>query len=99
MILPSGVNKASGLKAALKELGLLTQNAVGVGDAENDDLFLRACECSVAVANAIPLLKEQVDIVTTKANGEGVRELIEQLVTHDLKDYSLKPRPIPLSQP
>src|SRR5262245_9458121 len=39
MILPSGVNKASGLKAALNELNLSLHNAVGVGDAENDHAF------------------------------------------------------------
>src|SRR5215471_3195797 len=40
MILPSGVNKATGLRAALKELGLSPHNVVGVGDAENDHAFL-----------------------------------------------------------
>ena len=40
MILPSGVNKATGLAAALAELGLSPHNAVGVGDAENDHAFL-----------------------------------------------------------
>ena len=40
MILPSGVNKATGLAAALEELGLSPHNVVGVGDAENDHAFL-----------------------------------------------------------
>ena len=43
MVLPSGVNKATGLAAALKELGLSPHNVVGIGDAENDHAFLRAC--------------------------------------------------------
>jgi HAD superfamily hydrolase (TIGR01484 family) len=50
MILPSGTNKASGLGAALEELGLSPHNVVGVGDAENDHAFLRMCERSAAVA-------------------------------------------------
>src|SRR5439155_10184033 len=54
MVLPSGVNKATGLHAALAELHLSPHNVVGVGDAENDHAFLSACECSVAVANALP---------------------------------------------
>jgi HAD superfamily hydrolase (TIGR01484 family) len=41
MVLPAGVNKATGLSAALKEMGLSAHNAVGVGDAENDHAFLR----------------------------------------------------------
>jgi hydroxymethylpyrimidine pyrophosphatase-like HAD family hydrolase len=59
MVLPPGVNKASGLVAALAELGLSLHNSVGVGDAENDHAFLSLCEVSVAVAaNALPALKE-----------------------------------------
>ena len=36
MVLPPGVNKASGLEAALQALGLSRHNVVGAGDAEND---------------------------------------------------------------
>ena len=40
MVLPAGVNKASGLAAALEELGLSAHNAVAIGDAENDHALL-----------------------------------------------------------
>ena len=66
MVLPSGVNKATGLVAALAELGLSPHNAVGVGDAENDHAFLKVCECSAAVANALPAVKDTADIVMKK---------------------------------
>jgi HAD superfamily hydrolase (TIGR01484 family) len=52
MVLPPGVNKAAGLEAALKDLGLSRHNVVGVGDAENDQAFLQYCGCAAAVANA-----------------------------------------------
>jgi hypothetical protein len=90
MILPSGVNKASGLRAALNELGLSAHNAVGVGDAENDHVFLSMCECSVAVANALPAVQERTDLVTAGSHGDGVEELIERLLADDLA--SLAPR-------
>jgi len=90
MVLPSGMNKASGLQVALNELGLSPHNSVGVGDAENDDAFLAMCECSVAVANALPALKERADLVTTGSHGAGVEELIEKLLSEDLA--SLTPR-------
>ena len=85
MVLPTGMNKATGLIAALQELKLSAHNVVGIGDAENDLSFLSLCECSVAVANAIPLLKEQADYTTKAENGDGVIELIEQLLVDDLK--------------
>ena len=85
MVLPTGVNKATGLIAALQELKLSAHNVVGIGDAENDLSFLSLCECSVAVANALPSLKEQADYTTKAENGDGVIELIEQLLVDDLK--------------
>jgi haloacid dehalogenase-like hydrolase len=59
MILPYGVNKSSGLSVVLNELHLSPHNVVGVGDAENDHAFLGLCECSAAVANAFPALKNR----------------------------------------
>jgi HAD superfamily hydrolase (TIGR01484 family) len=88
MVLPSGVNKATGLQVALNELRLSPHNAVGVGDAENDHVFLSLCECSVAVANALPALKERADLVTSASHGTGVEELIEQLVSEDLSNLA-----------
>ena len=63
MVLPGGVNKTTGLAAALESLGLSPHNAVGVGDAENDHAMLRMCECSAAVDNALPAVKDTADIV------------------------------------
>lgn len=85
MILPSGINKATGLAAALEDLRLSPHNVVGVGDAENDHAFLQACGCSVAVDNALPAVKDTADLVTRGARGKGVEQLIEKLVKHDAK--------------
>jgi HAD superfamily hydrolase (TIGR01484 family) len=86
MILPTGVNKATGLKAALKKIGLAYHNTVAVGDAENDEAFLKLCEASAAVDNALDVVKKQVDIVTRGARGAGVTELIDRLLDTDLKE-------------
>ncbi|GAA3114349.1 HAD-IIB family hydrolase [Planomonospora alba] len=84
MVLPSGVNKASGLAAALAELGVSARSTVGVGDAENDHAFLVSCECAVAVANALPAVKEHCDLVTGQDRGGGVTELIDRIIEDDL---------------
>ena len=83
MVLPSNVNKASGLCAALDELELSRLNVVGVGDAENDHAFLKCCGCSAAVANAIPSLAAEVDIALPHARGEGVVELARMIAEAD----------------
>lgn len=83
MILPSGINKATGLKAALKEFGISRHNVAGIGDAENDHAFLERCGLAVAVANALPALKEKVHLVTRGERGAGVIELVERLLSED----------------
>jgi HAD superfamily hydrolase (TIGR01484 family) len=87
MVLPSGINKQTGLHAALKQLRLSPHNVVGLGDAENDHVFLSACECAVAVANALPSLKERADITTHGGHGDGAAEIIEQLLANDLERF------------
>ena len=84
MVLPGGINKAAGLKAALEELDISVHNTVGVGDAENDHAFLSVCECSAAVANALPAVKETADIVLKADHGAGVTELIREMLADDL---------------
>ena len=83
MVLQSDINKASGLKQALKLLGLSPHNVVGIGDAENDQAFLSACGCSVAVANALETVKERADLVVAD-HGRGVAELAKLLTEADL---------------
>jgi HAD superfamily hydrolase (TIGR01484 family) len=79
MVLPRGVNKATGLMAAIQELGLAPERVVGVGDAENDLEFLAVCGFSAAVGNALDSIKSRVDWVTSGSHGQGVVELIERL--------------------
>src|SRR5690242_2049980 len=84
MVLPSGVDKGSGLLTVLEEIGLSPHNVVGVGDAENDHAFLHRCEVAVAVQNALPLLKQRADFVTAGEASQGVVELVDELVATDL---------------
>ncbi|MGH8514180.1 MAG: HAD-IIB family hydrolase, partial [Gammaproteobacteria bacterium] len=90
MVLPSGVNKATGLAAALEELKLSAHNVVGVGDAENDHAFLQLCECSAAVANALPAVMDHADFVTRADHGAGARELIDKILKDDLRSLGGK---------
>jgi hydroxymethylpyrimidine pyrophosphatase-like HAD family hydrolase len=90
MVLPSGVNKGTGLQAALEELGLSRHNVVGVGDAENDHAFLGTVECGVAVGNALASLRDRADFVTKAFYGAGVEELVDLMLSEDLQ--SVAPR-------
>lgn len=85
MVLPASVDKATGLTAALGELGLSPAKVVGIGDAENDQAFLEMCGFGIAVANALDAVKARADYVTRGRAGAGVREVIESLIADDLR--------------
>ena len=79
MLLPEGVDKAYGLKAALEELEIDASDVIGFGDAENDHAFLRMCGFSVAVSNAVAAIKKSADVVTVADRGRGVTEFLRGL--------------------
>ena len=85
MVLPPGVNKASGMRAALRDLELSPHNVVAVGDAENDHALLGASGCGAAVANAIATLKDAADICLLADHGAGVVELADRLLKEDAR--------------
>ncbi len=88
MILPAGINKASGLKAALDDLAISAHNVVAIGDAENDHAFMQTSGFAVAVSNALPALKEKADFITAGARGAGVAELIALLIEKDVHAFA-----------
>ena len=85
MALPVEVTKATGFAAALADLGLAAEQVIGIGDAENDQAFLRVCGLSVAVANALPIVKAGAHLVTRSPRGAGVTEVIDRLLAGDLE--------------
>jgi hydroxymethylpyrimidine pyrophosphatase-like HAD family hydrolase len=80
MVVHKGITKATGVVAALKELGLSPRETIGIGDAENDGPLLSACGLAVAVHNAVPLLRPKADIITRGSYGKGVVEVIDQVL-------------------
>ena len=88
MVLPPGVNKATGLLAALARLRLSPRDVVAVGDAENDYPLLEVCGLGIAVANAVPALQARADLVTRNERGAGVVEIVERILSSDLDDLA-----------
>ncbi|HEY0838310.1 MAG TPA: HAD family hydrolase [Azospirillum sp.] len=93
MVLPPGVTKASGLARALEDLDIAADAVVGIGDAENDQAFLSLVGLPIAVADAIPSIKEEAAWVTKGGAGAGVVELIDRLLIDDLAGIAPVPRP------
>jgi len=91
MALPADVTKATGLRPALQALQHTPAETIGIGDAENDEAFLRVCGLSVAVDNALPSVKRMADVVLPYARGAGVTKLIEMLLAGELDPRVYRP--------
>ncbi len=75
-------NKADALSKLLSELNLTAEQTLYMGDDEPDLPAMQMSGVSVAVANAVEVVREHADWVTTRCGGEGaVREVCDRL--HD----------------
>jgi hydroxymethylpyrimidine pyrophosphatase-like HAD family hydrolase len=83
MVLPSAVNKATGLTTALSRLMIPPSQVVAIGDGENDHSLLAAVGLGIAVQNAVPLLKEAAAFVTQQPASRGVIEVIDRLLADE----------------
>jgi len=84
MVMPPGINKRTGLEVALRAIGEMPSATVAVGDGENDVALFAVAGVSVAVANAVEMLKARADVVLTHPNGKGVADLAAALLAGDL---------------
>ena len=76
MILPSGIDKLTGLTQVLDRMNVSLTEVIGMGDAENDLSFLSQCGESIAVQNAIDAVKKIATHITLARAGEGVVEFL-----------------------
>ena len=84
MVLPAGINKESGLRAALRGAGHLAPQRGRGGGCRERLRLLGPCGMPVAVANALPRLKDAAALVTEGERGAGVAELVDLWLSTDL---------------
>jgi len=80
LLLPRGVDKVTGLSKVLEQFDLDPTNVAAIGDAENDAVMLDHCGLGVAVADALPKLKERAKVVTRGGAGRGMIELVDAIL-------------------
>ncbi len=85
MLLPQGIDKASGLAAALAELQISKEQVAAIGDAENDEVMLNYAGVGIAVADAVPFLQQRADLITQGGAGFGIVELTDLILHGQLK--------------
>jgi hydroxymethylpyrimidine pyrophosphatase-like HAD family hydrolase len=83
MMLPSGINKAVGVRRALDELGRSEHNLIAFGDAENDLPLLNMAAIGVAAAGSVPAVAAQADEQLSRKDGSSVARYIQRVLDAD----------------
>ncbi len=80
-IMPKGVHKAQGLKELSSYLGIKTEEVMAIGDEANDLTMIAWAGLGIAMANAVPAVKQVAQWVTADDNNHsGVAEAIQKFV-------------------
>ncbi|MDG6900661.1 MAG: HAD hydrolase family protein [Nitrososphaerota archaeon] len=79
MVGPTGFDKGSGLKEALRRLGI-GDGVVCIGDGENDLPMFRVSNVRIALLNSVEALKSEADYIASRPDGEGAAEAIGELM-------------------
>lgn len=91
MALPVGIDKGTGLVAAVAEFGITTGDVVGIGDGENDVPLLQAAGLGVTLTSAEPAVKVAADIIMDLEPGIAVIEVIDRILTSQLNATRYQP--------
>ena len=78
--MPKGITKAYGISLLAQDLGIKQEEVMAIGDEENDLPMIRYAGIGVAMANAVPIIKEAADVVTVSNQEDGVAAVIEEYV-------------------
>ncbi|MDE7055263.1 MAG: Cof-type HAD-IIB family hydrolase [Oscillospiraceae bacterium] len=80
-IVAPGMNKGAAVGALCAHLGVDLKNSVSAGDEGNDISMIRAAGVGVAMANAIPAVKDAADYITQRDNNhDGIEEVIRKFL-------------------
>ncbi|HEX6175458.1 MAG TPA: HAD hydrolase family protein, partial [Candidatus Binatia bacterium] len=80
MLLPSGINKAMGIRRALHELGRSERSLIAFGDAENDIPMLMNAEVGVAASGSVQSVSALADDFVSRPGGAGVSLYIGKII-------------------
>lgn len=79
-VLPPGAGKEAMLRAALQDLNIPPEQAMAIGDAENDIGMIRLAGIGVAMGQAAQIVREAAQHVTASNDEHGVARAIERYV-------------------
>lgn len=78
-IMPVGISKATGIKRLADHLGVILVDVIAFGDSNNDIEMVKSAGLGVAVANSVPGLLANADVVVGTNDEEGPAHFLESL--------------------
>lgn len=82
-IFADGVNKWTGLQWLARQHGIEPGQVAAIGDEVNDVAMIRSAGCGIAMANAVPALRDIARHVTLSNDQDGVAIAIDRLLCGD----------------
>jgi hypothetical protein len=79
-ILPPNTGKGAALKELLADLGIAPENALAIGDGENDIDMFQLVGLGIAMGNAWDIVKQAAQVVVGTNDEHGVAQAIEKFV-------------------
>lgn len=71
------VNKWRAIEHLIRELSILPEEVIAIGDNINDISMLQNAGKGIAMGNSVPLVKEQADFITKDNNSSGVSKALK----------------------
>ncbi|CAI6078897.1 Cof-type HAD-IIB family hydrolase [Cohnella sp. JJ-181] len=72
--------KGHALRFLAEHYGLAMEETIAIGDSWNDREMIEAAGLGVAMANAVPALREIADYITASNNEDGVKQVVDQFI-------------------
>lgn len=77
-IITKGINKGLAISWLCKKYGISTDEAIAIGDSENDIAMIKTAGLGVAMGNAMPKVKQIADFIADTNDSDGVAKVIYQ---------------------
>ena len=78
-VVPTGVNKGSGLKNLMKHLHLRAEQIACIGDNYNDLDMMKEAGYRIAMGNAVQAVKDVADYITSTTDQDGIYQALKHL--------------------
>ena len=72
-----GGGKVAGIRYVMEQEGILPEECIAFGDAENDIDMLEFCGIGIAMGNAQNKVKEVADYITTDIDHDGIKNALQ----------------------